>query len=272
MLVGAFEIHHGIVAAVDLALDAGEVGKCLGPRARRRGCEPESNQTSRMSSTFFHSVGFVVGRRGSAAVAPVAYQASAPSCFERLDDALVDARVVEDLDRAVAGSRTKTAIGTPQARWREITQSGRLSIMPVMRFSPARGTQRVALIASSARWRSVSPVFALPLGASDILVHRDEPLRRVAEDHRLLRAPGMRILMLEPAARDQHAGVDQRLDHGLVGVALLALVGEHALAGEARRLLGERAVLIDRVGDRGVDSARCELAAFAIQTSKSSRP
>ena len=40
-----------------------------------------------------------------------------------------------------------TAIGTPQARWREITQSGRLSIMPVMRFSPCSGTQRVALIA-----------------------------------------------------------------------------------------------------------------------------
>ena len=48
-------------------------------------------------------------------------------------------------------------IGTPQARWREITQSGRLSIMPVMRFSPCGGTQRVALIAASARWRSVSP-------------------------------------------------------------------------------------------------------------------
>ena len=39
----------------------------------------------------------------------------------------------------------------------------------------------------------------------------------------------MRILMLEPAARDQHAGLDQRLDHGLVGVALVALVGDDAL-------------------------------------------
>jgi hypothetical protein len=51
----------------------------------------------------------------------------------------------------------KTAIGTPQARWREITQSGLASIMPVMRFSPALGTQRVTLMAESARWRSVSP-------------------------------------------------------------------------------------------------------------------
>ncbi len=52
-----------------------------------------------------------------------------------------------------AFSRTNTAIGTPQARWREITQSGRLSIMPVMRFSPAAGTQRVVLISRSAMSR-----------------------------------------------------------------------------------------------------------------------
>ena len=34
----------------------------------------------------------------------------------------------------------------------------------------------------------------------------------------------------------------------------------HALAGEARRLLGERAVLVDRIGDRAVDAARLKLA------------
>ena len=33
-----------------------------------------------------------------------------------------------------------------------------------------------------------------------------------------------------------HAGLDQRLDHRVVGVALLALVVDDALAGEARRL------------------------------------
>ena len=69
----------------------------------------------------------------------------------------------------------------------------------------------------------------------------------------------MRILVLEPAAREQHAGVDQRLDHGLVGVALVALVGEHALADEARRVIGEAAVGVDGVGDRGVDAARGKL-------------
>ncbi len=34
----------------------------------------------------------------------------------------------------------------------------------------------------------------------------------------------MRILMLEAAAREQHAAFDQRLDDSLVGVAFLALV------------------------------------------------
>ena len=60
-------------------------------------------------------------------------------------------------------SLMNTAIGTPQARWREITQSGRDSIMPVMRFCPASGTQRVTEIACSARARSVSPCFAMSL-------------------------------------------------------------------------------------------------------------
>ena len=64
-----------------------------------------------------------------------------------------------------AFSLMNTVIGTPQARWREITQSGRLSIMPVMRFWPCSGTQRVTLIACSAnRARSAcAPRFAMSL-------------------------------------------------------------------------------------------------------------
>src|ERR1019366_3935025 len=72
----------------------------------------------------------------------------------------------------------------------------------------------------------------------------------------------MRILMLEPAARQQHAGVDQRLDHGVVGVALFALVVDDALAGEARRLIGEGAVLIDGVGYGGVDVSQSQFASI----------
>ena len=58
---------------------------------------------------------------------------------------------------------TNTAIGTPQARWREITQSGRLTIMPLMRFSPCGGTQRVTEMACRARARSVSPDLSMSL-------------------------------------------------------------------------------------------------------------
>ena len=39
---------------------------------------------------------------------------------------------------------TNTVIGTPQARWRETTQSGRLATMPVMRFFPWAGTHWVS--------------------------------------------------------------------------------------------------------------------------------
>ena len=58
---------------------------------------------------------------------------------------------------------TNTVIGTPQARWREITQSGFASIMPVMRFSPWGGTHCTVLMPSSARFLSVSPGFAISL-------------------------------------------------------------------------------------------------------------
>ena len=53
-------------------------------------------------------------------------------------------------------------MGTPQARWRDTTQSGRVSIMPVMRFSPCGGTQRVSPMAFSARARSVSDFSSKP--------------------------------------------------------------------------------------------------------------
>ncbi len=111
----------------------------------------------------------------------------------------------------------KTQIGTPQARWRDKTQSGRPSIMARRRFWPAAGTKRVSSMADSAR-------DAQRRAVAEVLVHIDEPLRRVAEDDRLLGAPGMRIFMLEAATGKQIAGGDQRLDDALVGVALLAVV------------------------------------------------
>ncbi len=73
----------------------------------------------------------------------------------------------------------------------------------------------------------------------------------------------MRILVLQPPARDQHAGFDQRLDHRLVGVALLAFIVDHTSAGEAGRGFRESAVLIDGIGNCRVDSARFQTARIA---------
>ena len=64
--------------------------------------------------------------------------------------------------------------------------------------------------------------------------------------------------MLQPAARDDVAGGGERLDDGLVGVALLALVIDDAFALEAGGVGSERAVLIDGVGNRRIDAARLE--------------
>src|SRR5262249_41339798 len=106
----------------------------------------------------------------------------------------------------------------------------------------------------------------VPIRTRDRLVHRDKPLRCVAEDHGFLGTPGMRVLVLESPARDQHAGIDKRFDDGLVGVTLVAPIGDDPLrlaagvAGtEARRLIGEEAVAVDRIGDRSVESLRREI-------------
>ena len=55
--------------------------------------------------------------------------------LERLLDALVDRRIVQHLAGFLS---TKIASGTPQARWRDSTQSGRPSTIAPMRFCAAR--------------------------------------------------------------------------------------------------------------------------------------
>ena len=116
---------------------------------------------------------------------------------------------------------TNTAIGTPQARWRDSTQSGRSFTMAPMRFSAARGYQRVAAMAPSASSRKARLV-----GAQERLVDAGEPLRRGAVDHRGFGAPGMRIGMADRALGEQRAGLDQFLDHRAIGIAVLAFGGE----------------------------------------------
>ena len=61
--------------------------------------------------------------------------------------------------------------------------------------------------------------------------------------------------MLQAAARDDVAGFRQRLDDGVVGVALVAVFLQHALAFEARRGLRHHAVGVDGERDGRIDVA-----------------
>ena len=75
----------------------------------------------------------------------------------------------------------------------------------------------------------------------------------------------MRILVLQPSPREQHVLLDQRVDDGLVGVALLAVVVDDArrpplaVRPEARRILGEIAGIVHGEGDQRFDAARAQL-------------
>ncbi len=102
---------------------------------------PDSNQTSRMSISLRKSSTVPQWgrpcRRAGGLRRTSRYQASAPSLLEELDDRCVDGCVVE---RLVALSQRKTAMGTPQMRWRLMHQSGRVAIMLLMRSLPQAGS------------------------------------------------------------------------------------------------------------------------------------
>ena len=161
MLVGAFEIHDGVRAAVLLALDAGEAREMLRRLPARRRASSRSRTRHRGCRRPSASPRWQAGRENARARPahtrrrrPPASKASAMRLLTRSSSRMST--------EPSPFSRTNTVIGTPQARCREITQSGLLMTMPLMRFSPCGGTQRVSLMAASARSRSVSPGLALP--------------------------------------------------------------------------------------------------------------
>ncbi len=87
------------------------------------------------------------------------------------------------------------------------------------------------------------------LAVVDGAVDGGEPLRRVAVDDRGLRAPGVGVAVLDAAARQKAARLDQLVDDGLVGVAFLALVGQYLRAAEEGQIGPEAAVVHHVVGD-----------------------
>src|SRR5712671_4198626 len=67
-------------------------------------------------------------------------------------------------------SFANTAMGTPQARWREITQSGFELTMPLMRFRPEGGTHCAPGIAGWRRRAAGRPAWALPFSAISLSI------------------------------------------------------------------------------------------------------
>ena len=76
-------------------------------------------------------------------------------------------------------------MGTPQTRWREMHQSGRVAIMLEMRSSPQAGIHLHLLDGFE---RALAEIVA---------VHADEPLFGGAEDGRVVAAPAVRIAVLD---------------------------------------------------------------------------
>src|ERR1019366_1328940 len=127
---------------------------------------PDSNQTSRMSislrnSVWPHSLHEVLGGRISSGA--WMYQASADSLMKRSTMSLLMATSLSGVEHL---RQRKTAMGTPQMRWREMHQSGRVATMLVMRSWPQAGSQVTVLISSRARWRKVV-VFSDVCGAPE---------------------------------------------------------------------------------------------------------
>ncbi len=257
VLVGAFQVHDGIGAAVALADDAGELGKVHGIFQREgvRGGGVEPDIADVVDLLPFGGAVVVAKealRRARLVPGP---DALLLQCGR---DALVDALVLQDLvgavglvldedrDRHAPGALARhhpVGLGLDHAG--DAVLTGRRHPLGF-----ADGTQR-----ELAQRKAIDGCSALKASRrgggrrGDRPVHGDEPLGRVAEDDGLLGAPGMRVLVLEAAARDQRIGVLQRLDDGIVGVTLVAVLLEHALALEAGGLAGEGAVGVDGEGN-----------------------
>src|SRR6185437_4334449 len=118
--------------------------------------EPDSNQTSIMSLSLRNAVAphahLVPAGRMSEALR--VYQESAPSRANSSTTALFTSLDSRSFPQA---SQKNTAMGTPQTRWREMHQSGRVAIMLLMRSSPQAGIHFTFLISSMARSRSLHP-------------------------------------------------------------------------------------------------------------------
>ena len=163
-------------------------GKCSGSSSTKACVEPESNQTSKMSSTFFQSS--LAARREIAPRAGLVPGVGA-LLLKGVRDARVDCLVLQDFAEPSPFSARKPRSARPRrAGARSPSPDGSDHAGDAV-LAGGRHPTRLPGFRGSAMLRSVCRAWPF-----DRLVHRDEPLRRVAEDHRLFGPPRVRILML----------------------------------------------------------------------------
>src|SRR5215469_12005029 len=117
--------------------------------------DPDSNHTSIMSNSLRNFCALQLGHftsGGTISFTSRVYQASAPSRANRATTASFAA-----LDRSgsLQPSQKKIGMGTPQTRWREMHQSGRVATMLEIRSCPQPGSHLTFAISSSALRRRV---------------------------------------------------------------------------------------------------------------------
>ena len=179
VLVAAFQVHVGRPAVA---------GALLQDAVRRTRLEPDIEDVACLFR--------IRGRRSAAQAVPAAMNSAASLLYQEFGPCRGEGLLhVFDGGGVAAAVRRmslqkKAGRGTPQSRWREMHQSGRLAIMLAMRSSPQAGQPcHSAVMASRA------------FGAQAGVVHGDEPLLGGAEDDRLFAAPAMGIGVADGARR-----------------------------------------------------------------------
>ena len=198
-------------------------------RTRRRGCRARARTTCRRTT----------GTSARPAGTPrSAARTRRRRCTARTRAAAwsISSRVRTASPQAV---QSTAGIGTPQARWREMHQSGRFVTMLKMRSRPQRRDPFHLMVDGVPRRLAQRPRLAVVAGDDRLAVQAHEPLRRGQEDHRVVAAPAVRVLVRERLPVPEPAALVQRLLDLRVGV-------EHALAAEQLHRVEEVAAGSDR--------------------------
>ena len=163
----------------------------------------------------------------------------------------------------------KTVMGTPQARWREITQSGLDSTMPRSRLRPEAGTNSVSSMAPRATSRSVRLPATLPSSGLSMAMNHWGVLRKITGF--LERQECGYWCLRRPRAISVSASTSALMTASLASPLL-------PLSSMTRLPSNPGASLVKRPSASTVKGMAVSMprafsrAAFSIQMSKSSRP